>query len=158
MKLEWQEKSFEFCGIDPFAAELLRRLPGCATAEDDAARARIFPAPTRGQDEEADADWSENVMPELREIFTANVDIVAADLKKMERGEDGNSLSVPIDHARAWIHTLNQARLALGERHSLTEEQLNFGELPEKQEDLFAMMQVEFYGQILGRLLYFTDI
>jgi hypothetical protein len=148
MKLEWLDTSFAFRGIDPFAAELLRRLPGCAMADDDAAKARIFPPLTRGQDEEADADWSDTVAPELRELFQSHLDVVAADLKKMEAGEDGDQLVVPVKHAPAWLHTLNQARLALGERHALTEEHLNFGELPEKQEDAFAMLQVEFYGCI----------
>jgi hypothetical protein len=158
MRLQWKAKTFVFSGLEPFTADLLRRLPGCATADDDVARARIFPSPTGGSDEETDCDWSENVEPELRELFASHIDTVAADLAHMKPDEEGETLSIPEKNAPAWIHTLNQARLALGERHGMTEQHLNFGEFPENQEDAFAVLQVEFYGQILSYFLRKTDL
>jgi hypothetical protein len=196
MKLEWKKDSFALTKIDPFVAELLRRLPGCAAVDDSAAHARIFPSPTGGKEAEADEDWRENVEPELQELFASHVDVVVSDLAglkvtaeaaaeekkntaesvedaeeeeaeeadfrdELEEFEDDlptESLVIPTAHSYAWIHTLNQARLALGERHRLTEKHLNHGDLPEKQQDALAVIQVEFYGYLLSYLLRFTEL
>ena len=174
MKLEWHTKSFAFTGLDPFVADLLRKLPGCASVDDEAAAARIFPPPTSGEEEELDADWRDHVAPELKELFASHVDTVVADLarlklrkpKKPAEGEEkadaeeeqGEGLTVPATHVNAWIHTLNQARLALGERHAMTERHLNHGELPENEGDAMAVVQVEFYGYMLAFLLRHTDL
>jgi hypothetical protein len=158
MKLEWKTKSFALTGLDPFTAELLRRLPGCAGTDDDVARRRIFPAPTGGKEEDTDTDWHENVEPELREIFASHIAVVEADLAKMRAGDEGEALRIPQAHGPAWIHTLNQARLALGARHNITEDHMNGEEFPENQQDALAVLQVDFYGAILAFLLRHTEL
>ncbi len=157
MNMGWHEDSFSFTELDPLTAELLRRVPGCAASDDAAARRRLFPAPTGGVEEEADTDWRENVEPELEELFTSHVDRVAADLEKMEDTEEGESLKVPLGHAQAWIHAINQARLALGSRHNITEEQMEGLVMPENPQDAFAVFQVEFYGAVLSFLVHHAE-
>jgi hypothetical protein len=157
MKMGWNEETFTITELDPLTAELLRRIPGCASAEDGAAKSRLFPAPTGGAEEEADAEWRETVEPELRELFATNVETVEADLKTMTETEEGLQLTVPIKNAPAWIHTINQARLALGARHSITEENMNGHALPEDPQDAFAVFQVEFYGAVLSFLVYHAE-
>jgi len=157
MKMGWDEDAFTITELDPLTAELLRRIPGCASADDDAARRRIFPSPTGGTEEEADADWRETVEPELHELFASNVETVQGDLKKMEQVEEGMRLTVPVKHAPAWIHTINQARLALGARHHISEDHMNGVEMPPDPQDAFAVFQVEFYGAVLSFLIYHSE-
>ena len=157
MKMGWNEETFTITELDPLTAELLRRIPGCASTEDETTRRRLFPTPTGGNEEEADAEWRENVEPELQELFATNVETVEADMKMMEETEEGMQLVVPINHAPAWIHTINQARLALGARHNITEENMNGHAMPKDPQDAFAVFQVEFYGVLLSFLVYHAE-
>ncbi len=156
--MAWEEDLFSFTELDPLTAELLRRIPGCASTEDEAARRRLFPSLTGGAEEEADLDWRETMEPELRELFSSNVETVAADLAKMEETKAGLQLFVPIQHAPAWVHTINQARLALAARHNITEANMNGEEMPADPQDAFAVFQVEFYGAVLSMLVYHTEL
>ena len=49
-------------------------------------------------------------------------------------------------HLEAWIHALNQARLALAARHDFSERELE-REIPAEGDDrAFALFQIHFYG------------
>ena len=157
MEIRSNEDGWVFDEIDPLIADLLRILPASASVEDDAARSRIFSAPTAGEDKEADDDWHEYVEPELRELFQSHTDTVAADLSAMKSDADTCSLSIPAGHGRAWIHTLNQARLALGARHGVTESDSK-GRRRHSGEKSFALMQIDFYGMLIGLLLGRTEL
>lgn len=176
MMLEWNNDSFSLSGVGTLHAEWLRRLPGCALAEDDSARARIFPAPTGGKDAEFDSEWREYVEPSLQELFASHIEVVSADLKVLAPGKPGSgepdfeqliesetedggqTIAIPASHAKAWMHTLNQARLALGARHGLEEKHMNGNVFPEDPHDVFAVFQVEFYGVLLSFLLQHTEL
>ncbi len=157
MNIVWGAKSIIFSELDELIASLLRQLADCAETDDDAARARIYSSPTRGADEEMDDEWREHVEPGLRELFATHTDLVRADLATLTDDEHA-TLTVPTRHAPAWIHTLNQARLALAARHGITEADME-GERPPKTHDTaFALLQIEIYGAILGLMLQHTEI
>ena len=165
MEIRNSEEGWEFAGIDPFILELLRALPSCATTEDDAARKRLFSAPTGGADADADADadWREYVEPELAALFQSHLDIVSGDLAAITETEEGALLRIPAAHARAWIHTFNQARLALGARHDVTEDDTSgrrdvFGDKEPDAQKAFALMQIDFYAWLLSLLLSRTEL
>ena len=158
MEIRRDEDGWHFAEMDLFVAELLRNLPVCAAADDDAARMRIFSSPTGGADEQEDQDWSENVTPELREIFQGNVDTVRDDLARLKTEGEASSLSIPITNARAWVHTLNQARLALGAKHGVTEDDIEARRKVSDNAKAFALMQIDFYGMLLGLLLSRTEL
>jgi hypothetical protein len=159
MEIHANDEGWEFSEMDPFALMLLRVLPECAAPDDDAARKRIFSAPTGGRDadDEANDEWREYVEPDLRELFKSHTDVVAADLAAMEGKGEAPVLCIPADHARAWIHTLNQARLALGARHDVTEED-TAGRTQPSGEKAFALMQIDFYASLLGLFLSRTEL
>ena len=159
MEIRSSDEGWEFTAMDPFVLDLLRVLPMCAEPEDDAARKRIFSPPTiqPDADAEANAEWSEYVEPGLRELFKCHTDIVAADLAAIEEKDEAASLRIPADHGRAWIHTLNQARLALGARHDVTEED-TAGRRQHSGEKGFALMQIDFYAMLLSLLLSRTEL
>ena len=157
MEIRNTEDGWIFEEIDPLILELLRGLPACAAPDDDAARKRIFSTPTRGADAEADNDWREYVEPELRELFKDHVDVVTADLAAMPKGDGTFTLSIPAENGRAWIHTLNQARLALGARHGVTDDD-TAGRRRHTGEKAFVIMQIDFYGMLLGLLLGRTEL
>ena len=143
-------------GLDEFLAGLLREVPSAGTPSEGN-ESRLFPDPTRGREPEADEDWSQYVRPELEEWFADNRQVVARDLKGLcDRGARGMEMEIPLAHLGAWIHALNQARLALTELHRLQERELD--------EDLEAsglrglvLFQVQFYGLMQEWLLAHTD-
>ena len=159
MEIRSNDEGWEFAEIDPVALELLRVLPMCAEPEDDAARKRIFSPPTiqPDADAEANSEWSEYVEPGLRELFKSHTDIVVADLAAMVGDSETAILRIPSDHGRAWIHTFNQARLALGARHDVTEED-TAGRRQHSGEKAFALMQIDFYAMLLSLLLSRTEL
>ena len=158
MNFRWQDSGVVFGNLDEFFSELIRKLPACATVEDEPVRKRIFGSPTAGVDPIADEEWSEVVEPELRELFESHVSVVSEDLKRMEEIDGEHTLRVPQDHLRAWIHTLNQARLALGARHDITEDDMEGRRMIEDEGKGFAMLQIEVYGLILGILLRHVEL
>lgn len=148
-----------FEDIDPFIGDLLRALPKCAEADSDSVRSRIFPAPTGGSDPAEDQDWREHVEPGLRELFQSHLDVVAADLATMRDEGQTWRLNVSAAHGPAWLHTLNQARLALGALHGVTEDDTS-GRRRKRptSEKAFALMQIDFYGMIQSLLLAQTEL
>ena len=157
MEIQISDEGWVFDDMDRVVVELLRILPACAAPDDDAARKRIFSAPTGGADADADSDWREYVEPELRELFKTHTDLVAADLSALEEKEESFTLRIPAAHGRAWIHALNQARLALGARHDVTEDDTN-GRRPHSGAKGFAIMQIDFYGMLIAMLLGNTEL
>jgi Domain of unknown function (DUF2017) len=158
MIIRFDEDSAHIEALDPFCTEMFRRLPECAATDDDATSARIFPSLTGGADRDADSDWKDVVEPGLRELFESHVDVVRRDVAAIRTGKDGEEISFPLDHGRAWMHTLNQARLALGARHDVTEEDMQGRRGSEDGDKAFAVMQIEFFGIVLGVLLQRIEI
>lgn len=158
MEIRSSEKGWLFEDIDPLIGELLRGLPGCAAVDDDAARRRIFSLPTAGGDAEADQEWCENVVPEMRELFQSHVDVVTGDLAAMKEAGDSFTLNIPVQNARAWIHTLNQARLALGAKHGVTDDDTAGRKRRTTGAKAFALMQIDFYAMLLSLLLGQTEL
>jgi hypothetical protein len=148
--------------IDLFCCELIRQIKISAEpGEDAAARERLFPGPTASGDDEAAEDWREYVHPELERLFASHLDIIERDLDgfpgdsmpvniKQEEGEgfvsDEHVLRIPLTHLDAWIHGLNQARLAIAARHDFTEKDMD-GDIPlEGDGRALALFQIHFYG------------
>lgn len=131
--------------IDSFIGDLLRQIPANADPDScEAAAARLFPPPTGGRDPEDDIEWRELVEPGLRELFMDALAIVAEDLKGLPA--KSGTLRVPVRHLDAWIHSLNQARLALAARHGFSDRELE-REIPMEGSDrAFALFQIHFYG------------
>jgi hypothetical protein len=158
MEIRSSEQEWIFEEIDPLIAQLLRNLPGCAAADDEVASRRIFSSPTAGADPEADEEWRENVEPEMRELFQSNVDVVIGDLAAMKDGGETFTLSIPVRNARAWIHTLNQARLALGAKHGVTDDDTAGRRKRHTSAKSFALMQIDFYAMLISLLLRHTEL
>jgi Domain of unknown function (DUF2017) len=157
MEIRASDEGWTFEDIDPLIGQLLRALPGCAAADDEIARRRIFSSPTAGADPAADEEWRENVEPEMRELFQSHVDVVAGDLAAMTEKEGDLTLEIPLENARAWIHTLNQARLALGAKHGVTDADTSGRRKRHTSAKAFALMQIDFYAMILSLLLGQTE-
>ena len=157
MEIRTTDEGWVFEDMDPLIVDLLRGLPDFAATDDEAARARIFSSLTGGADPEAHREWREDVGPELRALFKDHVDVVSSDLRTIQGEDDAFTLTIPLENARAWIHTLNQARLALGALHGITEDDME-GRLRQSGARAFAIMQIDFYGMLLGLLLSRTDL
>jgi hypothetical protein len=150
------DQKFVLGGMDEFLTGLLREIPGAGVPEGEA-RERFFPKPTAGTHPEADGEWAEFVQPELEEQFLERRDCVAEDLRGLkDAGRRGWELVIPRKHLGAWIHALNQARIALSCRNRLGERELD--------EDVnllgpegVLVFQVRFYGLLQEWMLSVTD-
>lgn len=145
-----EKHSVEFRELDAFSCDLLRRLAPSGASDDGKSHARLFPAPTGGADPEADEEWREFVEPGLRQLFEEARETIAHDLGDLPKGEPpaGYAVRIPPSHLEAWLNGLNQARLALAERHGLTEREFNEHRVPPDPGRRLALAQCEFYGML----------
>jgi hypothetical protein len=70
-------------------------------------------------DKEIAADWGEYIVPDLEEGFSADVLHVTTAIAsaRLESGGEAGPLWITPDDAFQWYSALNQARLAIEERH-----------------------------------------
>ncbi len=146
--------------IDPLCGALLREIPLRADPAGNAdAEARLFSTPTHGAEPEADAEWKEYVEPDLRQLFQDAVEVVKGDLGGLPPAgaEPPYELRVPIAHLDAWVHALNQARLALAARFDFTERDMDGRITFEPDARSRALFEVRFYGLLQEYFLHQLD-
>lgn len=139
-----------FRHIHPLIADLLRALPATTDPDSlsDAAEARLFPEPTNSESlQDLRDDWKAFVEPGLHELFRSASDIVSADLKGMEESGDTFTLTIPMNHADAWLNLLNQARLVLAADLGFNEKILTSPEPPDLGTDVgMAVFRINLYA------------
>jgi hypothetical protein len=143
------DQTVELGGLDLLCCELLRQIVGCAQVDDfPAARERLYSSPTHGREPECDEDWKNYVEPDLRDMFRSSQEVVQTALKNFppKKSADSYTLHIPVKHLEAWIHTLNQARLALSARFGFTEHDMEDAIPIEGDQRALALFQVHFYG------------
>jgi Domain of unknown function (DUF2017) len=141
--------ALQISDLDPFLAELLRQIP-LSTDPDEApaAKARLFSKPSA--EEEICAEWKSYVEPELQRLFRTAGETVADDLAQLNGNKKSLSnctLHIPIQHADAWLNTLNQARLVIAAKYEFSDEELNdHDRSPIGSRRDLGLFQVNFYG------------
>jgi hypothetical protein len=135
--------------LDPFLAELLRQIPQSTHPDGAAAaEARLFSQPSA--EKEICAEWKSYVEPELRRIFRSATETVAADLAQLNGNEKSlrnRTLRIPVEHADAWLNTLNQARLVIATKYQFSDEELNdHDRSPIGSRRDLGLFQINFYG------------
>jgi hypothetical protein len=127
-----------------------------ALEEDPRARARLFGSPSGGKDEAMDADWKEHVEPTLHAHFQSAMEVLTADVATLKPSPRRQDLRVPLDHVEPWLLALNQARLALGARWDVNDDDME--DLPDDVgERALALIQIQFYGYIQECLLRLVE-
>jgi len=143
------EQTIAIGELDLLGVELLAQIPVSAEPADNVeAHDRLFPSPTGGRDRTLDRDWENYVEPGLRELFQSSLQIIEEDLAEFppDQPADHYTLTLPIRHLEAWIHGLNQARLAIAARYGFTEEDME-GRMPISGDTrAFGLFQVHVYG------------
>ena len=140
---------FEISDLDPFLAEILRQIPASTCPKDvPAAEARLFSQPSA--EKEICAEWKSYVEPELRRLFQSAAETVSSDLAQLNGNEKSLSnciLRIPVEHADAWLNTLNQARLVIAAKYDFSDGELNdhYRSPTGSRRDL-GLFQVNFYG------------
>jgi hypothetical protein len=151
MEIRRRKNQIEMAELDPFLAELLRQIPGCANPDGaPAAEERIFSLPANGTETELCAEWKMYVEPELLRLFQTATQTVAADLEQLNGNEKNlanRTLRIPAKHADAWLNALNQARLVIAAKNNFTETELNDHlHSPIGSRRDLSLFQVNFYG------------
>jgi hypothetical protein len=151
MKIERSDEQTVSIGpLDLLCCELLHQIRVSAEpGESEAARARLFPSPSGGEDRRLDRDWQEYIEPDLAHLFESHLDVIDGDLEKFPGDQpeaEGYTLHIPMKNLDAWIHGLNQARLSLSARHNFTEDEMN-GRIPDDGDvRALTLFQVHFYA------------
>jgi hypothetical protein len=146
--------------LDPFLIELLNKIAEAADPTGKpAAEARLYTTPTAGAEPEFDEEWTELIQPDLQEYFATSVDIVQGDLlgfPSTDSDSPETALQIPIAHLEAWVHALNQARLALAAQFNVSEEDMN--DLPLGGDvRALGVFQIHFYGFLQECFLRLLD-
>jgi Domain of unknown function (DUF2017) len=116
--------------LDPNEVELLRNVPAelqavlsGPTTKDDPIYNRLFPSAYLDPTEEsAEQEWQELVHPELLRERLAALELVTATLDRAEKKRGRAEVELAPQEVDAWLHVLNDARLALGTRLGITED------------------------------------
>ncbi len=136
--------------MDHVCGDLLLQIVASATGGDHpAANRRLFSKPIETSDPEFEEDWKTYVEPDLRDLFRTAQEIVTGDLKEFQPAESPGSeasLVIPQKHLEAWIHTLNQARLAIAARFEFSEKEIEKPIFRAATKRAHALFQVHFYG------------
>lgn len=164
-----KQDSWQLSEMEEVHVNLLRMAAEDASMTDcEEGRERMLPLPISQElvEEEQDflEDWKEYVQEEMETQFAQDVGTMLADLDAVQlhhsAGEDPLEplylVQVPLEHARCWFSTLNQARLMLDAKYQLHPDgehlQLEFMDNAEEGNDfherLAAYMRYEFYALI----------
>jgi Domain of unknown function (DUF2017) len=116
--------------LDSNEVELLRAVPDQLQTvlagpggKDDPVYNRLFPSAYLDPTEEsAEREWQELVHPELLRERLAAVELVTATLDRAVTKRGRAEVELTADEVEAWLHVLNDARLAIGTRIGVTEE------------------------------------
>jgi Domain of unknown function (DUF2017) len=147
-----EDKHIRISGIAPVLAVMLRELPEILEMRDSPdARKRLFPKPTRANDR-INTEWEQMVGPELRHLFVSAGETLTRDLTTMtvdQEDAEAYQVEFPIEHVRAWMSALNQARLILGEIHQIEEADMNRADLNPQDPRHLAALRIHLLGYVL---------
>jgi len=149
MEISRKGEALQISDLDPFLAELFRQIPASTNSEGaPEAESRLFSRPSA--EKEICAEWKSYVEPELRRLFRSSTETVAEDLAQLNGNEKSlrnRTLTIPFEHADAWLNTLNQARLVIAEKYKFSDEELNdHDRSPLGSRRDLSLFQVNFYG------------
>jgi len=149
MEISRKGEALQISDLDPFLAELFRQIPASTNSEGaPEAESRLFSRPSG--EKEICAEWKSYVEPELRRLFRSSTETVAEDLAQLNGNEKSlrnRTLTIPFEHADAWLNTLNQARLVIAEKYKFSDEELNdHDRSPLGSRRDLSLFQVNFYG------------
>ena len=127
---------------------ILQIVPSASATDDPAVQHRLYSSPSGGREAEFDEDWKNYVKPDLQNIFRSAQEIVEGDLKRFDPDEsdESSTVRIPVKNLEAWIHTLNQARLAISARYDFSEEEMEKRVSVGGDARGLALFQVHFYG------------
>jgi hypothetical protein len=146
------EKRIRISGIAPVLAIVLRELPQILEQRDSPdAHARLFPPPTSA-DDKINKEWHQMVGPELRHLFVSAGETVTRDLTGLAHTKsrpETYEITFPVEHVRAWMSALNQARLILAEIHKIDDEDMNRADLDPRNPKHVAAFRIHLLGYLL---------
>ena len=152
--------TIEIAALDSLCSDFLRQIVPCAQCDDHpAVQARLYSSPSEGREPDFDQDWKSYVEPDLRDLFRSAREIVEADLQNLTpvASPDDATLRIPFKHLEAWIHVLNQARLALSALHDFTERDMESALGMSDDRRSIALFQVHLYGFLQECFLRILD-
>jgi len=151
-----KDATFVLRDLPPSLALALGEIPALVAEGSAGAPRRHEGSPYR-DDPRADDHWSRHAAPGLRHLFEEARDTVLRDLRGLEPESGhrrGFRLAVPAKHLPAWLSTLAGVRVVLGDRHSVTEAEME-ADLPAEIRDERdrAVILIHLLGWIQGLLV-----
>jgi hypothetical protein len=124
-----EDGGLRFSNLAPWFVSVLLELPQLLEKDqDDPVRERLYPTPT--EDDEENEAWKRLVHPDLFALVASARSVVVKDLGGLVPSDDTEPLGtwtvvIAPEHVNAWISALNAARLAIGARNDIEEEDMN---------------------------------
>ena len=150
--LPLDEKHLRVSGIAPVLAIVLRELPEILEQRDSPdAHDRLFPNPTSA-DDKTNMEWQQMMRPELRHLFVSAGETVARDLAGLAASEssaEAYAITFPVEHLKAWMSALNQARLILAEIYEIEDDDMNVTDLDPHNPKHVAAFRIHLLGYLL---------
>ena len=150
------EKHICISGIAPVLAIVLRELPEILEQRDSpVAQTRLFPKPTSA-DDRINKEWQQMNGPELRHLFVSAGETVARDLAGLAGSQPSKEtfeITFPVEHLKAWMSALNQARLILAEIHKIDDEDMNRADLDPQNPKHVAAFRIHLLGYLLHQFV-----
>ncbi len=138
-------------GIDPAIGACLRQVGAILERRDAAgARERLHPDPLP-DDRARNAEWHRLMDDDLRHLFEAAQATLQADLAAYDPGR--GEVVFPVEHLRAWMRALNQARIVLSEQHQFDARDLRRDDFAAGSPRDAALLQVQVLGYVLQVLI-----
>ena len=132
-------------------AVALQRLPALLSGSAPGVEDRMAPSPFPKGGED-DGDWERHAAPDLRHLFVTARETVIEDLAALSSDGDAWRLPIPARHMTAWLSALSAARVALGETHHVTADDMSRELLdpdPHGKDRALAMIHILGYLQEL---------
>ena len=125
-----EDGGLNISNLAPGFISLLLELPEVLAPEfqdDEAVKERLYPEPSG--DEEQKKEWIKFVYPELFALIVDARTVVTRDLGGLVPCEEEElfgawEMNIPKKHVNAWISALNAARLSIGAKHGVEEEDM----------------------------------
>lgn len=99
------------------------------------------------EDKDLAGDWREYVTPDLTDAFLADVDFVA---QAITRAGSRGQIAIRAEDAMRWYSALNQARLALEEKHRFSETGAAGAPLARMRDRFYLWLQSAVFSLVTG--------
>jgi len=145
------DRTLLLTGVDPAVAFCLRQIPAILSKRDSAGiRERLHPDALPSE-AARNAEWHRLMDADLRHLFEAAQQTLERDLEAFDQRR--RRIAFPVEHLKAWMSAVNQARIVLSEQHQFEAADMQRDDFTPGSPRDAALLQVQLLGYVLQILV-----